>query len=114
LIKIKKKDRITEVYFQEVNLPTTKTAEKEMRVADRRKARNKSVRSLTKTSVSVAEGMISSGNVDAAKAQVKTAISTLDKEAQKGKVHLNNAARRKSRLMKKLNKIAAAPKTEKK
>jgi small subunit ribosomal protein S20 len=95
-------------------LPTTKTAEKEMRVADRRKARNKSVHSLTKTSVSTAEGMISSGNQDASKAKVKIAISTLDKEAEKGKIHRNNAARRKSRLMKKFNKIAASPKTAKK
>jgi small subunit ribosomal protein S20 len=93
-------------------LPTTKTAEKEMRVADRRKARNKSVRSLTKSSVKTAEDMISSGNLDAAKATVKTAISTLDKEAEKGKVHRNNAARRKSRLMKKMNKIATSTKTE--
>jgi small subunit ribosomal protein S20 len=112
LINSKKKDRITEVYFQEVNLPTTKTAEKEMRVADRRKARNKSLRSLTKTSVRTAEEMISSGNLDAAKSTVKTAISTLDKEAEKGKVHRNNAARRKSRLMKKLNKITTSVKTE--
>ena len=58
--------------------------------------------------------MISSGNLDAAKAEVKAAISALDKEAEKGKVHRNNAARRKSRLMKKLNKAAAASKTEKK
>jgi small subunit ribosomal protein S20 len=112
LIKSQKKDRITEVYFQEVNLPTTKTAEKEMRVAERRQARNKSMRSLTKTNVSVAEEMISAGNADAAKAKVKIAISTLDKEAGKGNIHNNNAARRKSRLMKKLNKIAAPAKPE--
>ena len=95
-------------------MPTTKTAEKEMRVADRRKARNKSVRSLTKTNVRTAEEMISSGNLDAAKSTVKTAISTLDKEAEKGQVHRNNAGRRKSRLIKKLNKMAASAKTEKK
>ncbi len=93
-------------------MPTTKTAEKEMRVAGRRQARNKSIRSLTKTNVGLAEEMISSGNVDAAKAKVKIAISTLDKEAEKGKIHSNNAARCKSRLMKKLNKIAAPAKSE--
>jgi small subunit ribosomal protein S20 len=95
-------------------LPTTKTAEKEMRVANTRKARNKSIRSQTKTSVSKAEEVISSGSLEAAKAEVKTAISALDKEAEKGKVHSNNAARRKSRLMKKLNKAVAASKTEEK
>jgi small subunit ribosomal protein S20 len=96
-------------------LPTTRTAEKEMRVAEHRKERNKSVRSLTKTKVSHAEEMIASAELEAAKTEVKKAVSSLDKEAGKGKVHPNNAARRKSRLMKKLNKAAAAaaPKAEK-
>jgi small subunit ribosomal protein S20 len=89
-------------------LPTTKTAEKAMRVAERRMARNKSVISQTKTAVSKAEGAISSGNLDAAQAEVKSAVSTLDREAERGKVHRNNAARRKSRLMKKLNKALTA------
>jgi small subunit ribosomal protein S20 len=95
-------------------LPTTKTAEKEMRVADRRKARNKSIRSQTKTDVSKAESVISSGNLEAARAQVKAAVSSLDKETEKGKAHRNNTARRKARLMKKLNQAVAASKPEKK
>jgi small subunit ribosomal protein S20 len=95
-------------------LPTTKTAEKEMRVAERRKGRNKSVRSETKTKVTLAENAISSGDLDAAKAAVKAAVSSLDKESEKTKVHPNNAARRKSRLVKKLNKALAPAKAEKK
>jgi small subunit ribosomal protein S20 len=94
-------------------LPTTRTAEKEMRVADRRKARNKSIRSQTKTTISKAELTIASGSLDAAKADVLKAISTLDKETERGKSHTNKTARRKSRLMKKLNQAAAA-KSEKK
>ncbi len=89
-------------------MPTTRTAEKEMRVAERRKARNKSVRSETKTRVTLAESAISAGDLDAAKAAVKVAVSSLDKEAERAKVHPNNAARRKSRLIKKLNKIVPA------
>ena len=61
-----------------------------------------------------AEEAIASGNIDTAKAEVKRAISTMDKEADKGNVHRNNSARHKSRLMKKLNKVAAASKSEKK
>ncbi len=38
---------------------------------------------------------------------VKHAISTLDRVASKGVIHKNNAARRKSRLMAKLNKFQA-------
>jgi small subunit ribosomal protein S20 len=95
-------------------LPTTKTAEKEMRVAERRKGRNKSVRSQTKTRIVKAEEAIAAGNLEAARAEVKVAISTMDKEADKGKIHRNNTARHKSRLMKKLNKAASASKAEKK
>ncbi len=44
-----------------------------------------------------------------AKTSVAAAISALDKAAEKGAVHPKNAARRKSRLMKALNKTAGAP-----
>ena len=91
-------------------MPTTKTAEKEMRVAGRRKARNKSIHSQTKTDVTRAEEVISSASLDAAKTAVKTAISALDKESEKGKTHRNSTARRKSRLMKKLNKAVSSKK----
>jgi len=95
-------------------LPTTKTAEKEMRVAERRRARNKSIQSATRTAVVKAESAIASGDLGLASGRVNEAISALDKEAEKGKTHRNTAARSKSRLMKKLNKIAAAAKTENK
>jgi small subunit ribosomal protein S20 len=95
-------------------LPTTKTAEKEMRVAERRKDRNKSIRSETKTDVRRAGEAISSGNLEAARAEVKAAISSLDKEAEKGTTHRNNAARRKSRLARKFNRAAASANAEKK
>jgi small subunit ribosomal protein S20 len=39
---------------------------------------------------------------------VKVAISELDKAASKGVIHKRNAARRKSRLMKQLNKMGKA------
>jgi small subunit ribosomal protein S20 len=91
-------------------LPTTKTAEKELRVATRRLGRNKSVRSATKTSVTSAESAIAAGNIDEAKKAVAAAVSALDKEAEKGTVHGNNAARRKARLMKKLNRMTPVAK----
>jgi small subunit ribosomal protein S20 len=96
-------------------LPTTKTAEKEMRTAERRKARNKSVRGQTKTRVTSAEEAIAAGNPEAAASAVKAAISALDKEAGRGTEHPNNAGRRKSRLMRKFNKMTPpTPKTGKK
>jgi hypothetical protein len=40
---------------------------------------------------------------------VATAVSSLDRAASKGILHRNNAGRRKSRLMRKLNSVEAAP-----
>ena len=84
-------------------MPITKSAKKEMRASTKRQARNKSVSSLCKTNITKAERIIFSGELEAAKEAVVTAISSLDKAAEKGAIHQNNAARRKSRLMKKLN-----------
>jgi small subunit ribosomal protein S20 len=84
-------------------LPIIKSAMKQMRVSARKHAANKSVRSMTKTAVTSAEKAIYSGDMDKAQNAVIAAISTLDKTAEKGVIHPNNAARRKSRLMKKLN-----------
>ena len=85
-------------------MANTKSAQKQMRVAQRRRLRNRSVRSQTKTLVSTAEELIFSGELTPAQGAVVAAISSLDKAAEKGVIHPNNAARRKSRLMKKLNK----------
>jgi small subunit ribosomal protein S20 len=84
-------------------LATSSSAEKQARVAERRRVRNKSVRSLCKSSITKAEKLIFSGELDSAQAAVVVAISALDRAAEKGVIHPNNAARRKSRLMKKLN-----------
>lgn len=51
---------------------------------------------------------IRAGDQSAAQAAVVDAISMLDRVASKGIIHRNNAARRKSRLMAKLNKASAA------
>jgi len=84
-------------------LPRSKSSQKQVRVAERRRLSNKSVRSLCKTNITKAERLISLGELEAAKETVAAAISSLDKAVEKGVIHPNNAARRKSRLMKKLN-----------
>ena len=84
-------------------MPVTKSAKKQVRVTERRRLRNRSIRSLVKTNITKAERLIFSGELESARAAVVAAISSLDKAAEKGIIHPNNAARRKSRLMKKLN-----------
>ena len=89
-------------------MPVTKSAQKQMRVAERRQLRNKSIRSLCKTNITKAERLIFSGELETAQKAVIAAISSLDKAAEKGVIHPNNAARRKSRLMMKLNQAQAS------
>ena len=89
-------------------MANSKSALKRIRVAERRRARNKPFKSAAKTYVKRAEGSIASGEQDAAALAVSSAVAMLDRVASKGVIHKNNAARRKSRLMAKLNKLATA------
>lgn len=93
-------------------MPVTKSAQKQVRVAERKQLRNKSIRSECKTNISRAEGLIFSGELEAAQEAVSAAIRSLDKAAEKGIIHPNNAARRKSRLMKKLNEAQSSSSAE--
>ena len=93
-------------------MPQTKSAQKEMRATKKRRLRNKTVRSLCKSRVTKAESLIFSGELEKGKEAVVAAISSLDKAAEKGIIHPNNAARRKSRLMKKLNEPQALSSTK--
>ena len=88
-------------------MPQTKSAQKEMRATKKRRLRNKTTRSLCKSRITKAERLIFSGELEEGKEAVVAAISSLDKAAEKGIIHPNNAARRKSRLMKKFNTAQA-------
>ncbi len=93
-------------------MPNTRSARKQVRVTERRRLRNKSIQSLCKTSITKAERLIFSGELESAQEAAVAAISSLDRAAEKGVIHPNNAARRKSRLMKKLNEARALSSTE--
>ena len=82
-------------------MPIIKSAKKQVHVNERQRLLNKSIRTLCKTNITKAERLISLGELEAAQKAVKVAISSLDKAAEKGVIHPNNAARRKSRLLKK-------------
>ena len=84
-------------------MPKTKTAEKSARSSARKAERNKAIKSSTKGAVSKAEKLMASHNSAEVSVAVTQAISSLDKAAKKKVIHPNTAARKKSRLMKKLN-----------
>jgi small subunit ribosomal protein S20 len=85
-------------------VPNTRSAIKQVRVQERRRLRNQAVRSSTRTFVRRAQEAIQGGESSATADPIRNAISALDRAAKKGVIHPNNAARRKSRLMKRLNK----------
>ena len=74
---------------------------KRNRQNDKRRLRNRSFRGSARAAIIKAHEAIKVGG-EATKAVVVAAISRLDKAASKGVIHKNNAARRKSRLMKAL------------
>ncbi len=91
-------------------MANTKSAQKRIRTNAAKAERNKSYRSRVKTMIRKAEQLIFGGKAspEAVDAAVRDAVSTLDRAAVKGILHKNNAARRKSRLMKKLNGSSAS------
>ena len=91
-------------------MPHTESVKKQVRVSEKRRLRNKSILSLCKTNIIKAERLIFSGELEAVQGAVTVAISSLDKAAEKRVIHPNNAARRKSRLMKKLNEAVSLSK----
>jgi len=69
---------------------------------EKRRIRNRVARGSARTAVKKAQIQLESGKSDETNKSVLEAISVLDKAAQKGIIHKNSAARRKSRLMKSL------------
>ncbi len=75
---------------------------KRNRQNEKRRVRNRVYRGRARTAVAKARTAIETGEPEDARTSVVEAISALDRAAEKGIIHKNNAARRKSRLMKRL------------
>lgn len=93
-------------------MPKSTSALKAVRSSEKKQLRNRSMKSATKSYIAKAERLIQGSEQDAAKVAVVKAISALDKAAKKKIIHPNTASRRKSRLMKKLNKTKMATATK--
>lgn len=93
---------------EELLLANTKSALKAIRVSERRRRRNQPIRSGVKTAIRRTRQLIAQGDLESANQAIIVAESTLDKAASKGVIHWRNAARRKSRLMRKLAQAAKA------
>ena len=80
-----------------------KSAQKRIRVAAKKQARNKHVKSTTKTAI---KKVVTATGTSEANALLIQAIAAIDKAASKGVYHKNTAARKKSRLTKLVNRSA--------
>ena len=75
---------------------------------EKRRVHNRNFRGSARSAVNLARAAFDSNSPETKEAVIK-AISALDKAAEKGVIHKNNAARRKGRLMKRLAAFTAAP-----
>ena len=90
-------------------MANTKSAIKRIRSSERKRKRNQVFRSQARTYIKNTRKLVKEGRLVDARETAQLAVSTLDKAAIKGIIHPNNAARRKSRLMRMLS---AAEKAE--
>jgi small subunit ribosomal protein S20 len=72
---------------------------------EKRRLRNRVSSGRARTAVRKARASLDAGTFEDARQATLEAISALDRAAEKGVIHKNNAARRKSRLMKHLNAL---------
>ena len=85
-----------------------KSAIKRLRSAERRQLRNRVYVGRARTTIKKARHLIDEGHLEDAREAVRMAVSALDKAAEKGIIHKNNAARRKARLMRHFNQAERA------
>ena len=86
-------------------MPVKPAGIKDLRQNKKRRARNLEVTNRVKKAVKEARATVAEGKKDKAAEAIKKAIKVLDKAAQNKKIKKNTASRKKSRLMRALNKI---------
>lgn len=88
-------------------MPNIKSAIKRVKINEAKNAQNTIAKSAMRTSVKKVEAALVNNDATAAKETFVDAARKLDKAAAKGLIHKNAAARKKSRLMKKMNTLNA-------
>ncbi len=84
-------------------MPNTRSAAKRVRQNEKRRLRNRMHKGRARTYVKKALALIEAGQLEEAEEMVRLAISALDRAWERGVLHKNTVARKKSRLMKRLN-----------
>jgi small subunit ribosomal protein S20 len=84
------------------------SVEKRARQNRRRNLRNSSLRSELRTTVKKVVVALEAGDPDTARAELPQAVQALGKATSKGVIHKNHAARRISRLTRRVNALTAS------
>lgn len=87
-------------------MPVIKSAAKQLRQSIKAHKRNIKTKNIAKKATKAVEKMIVSKNMDDAKKNMSAAYSQIDRLVKKNLIHKKTAARRKSKLMKKVNAMA--------
>ncbi|MBN9644190.1 30S ribosomal protein S20 [Corynebacterium mendelii] len=82
-----------------------KSQQKRIKTNEKRRQRNQHVRSAVRTEIRKFRALVAEGNAEEAAVQLRAASRSLDKAVTKGVFHRNNAANKKSRMAKALNKL---------
>lgn len=85
-------------------MPNIKSAIKRVKVAEKKRLRNRMIKSAMRTSIKKFEAAAADGTLDAK--LLSTTSAAVDKAASKGVIHKNAANRKKARLAKRLAKAA--------
>ena len=83
-----------------------KSSAKRVLVSRVRAERNKADKSALKTTLKKFEAAVAEGNREQADSAYQAAVQSIDKAAGKGILHKNTAARKKSQITLKMNKLA--------
>ena len=87
-------------------MPNIKSAKKRVLVSQAKAAQNKAAKSAIKTNLKKFEAAVAEGNRSEAEGAYKVAVKAVDQAVGHGLLHRNNAARKKSSMTIKLNKLA--------
>ena len=87
-------------------MPNIKSAKKRVLVAKVNSEHNKADKSALKTTLKKFEAAVAEGNREQADSAYQAAVQSIDKAAGKGILHKNTAARKKSQITLKMNKLA--------
>ncbi len=89
-------------------MPNTRSATKRVRQNEKRRLRNRMHKGRARTFVKKTLALIEEGRLEEAEGMARQAVSALDRAWERGVLHKNTVARKKSRLMRRLNEARRA------